>query len=81
EYRTFNTVLQTVHEQFSSLDASSTVDTADFEWGAIGGDCHNAGRYCVVGKKRSDAERGEVTSVVEDKSGATWVELNVQLLQ
>ncbi|CAK9023707.1 unnamed protein product [Durusdinium trenchii] len=81
EYKNFNSVLQTVHEQFSALDAASSIDTAEFEWGSIGGDIHNAGRYCVVGRKRSEAERGEITSVTEDKSGATWVELNVQLLQ
>jgi len=81
EYKNFNSVLQTVHEQFSALDAASSIDTAEFEWGSIGGDVHNAGRYCVVGRKRSEADRGEITSVTEDKSGATWVELNVQLLQ
>ena len=48
-YRNFNSVLQTVHEQFSALDAASSIDTAEFEWGSIGGDLHNAGRYCVVG--------------------------------
>eukprot|EP00434_Breviolum_minutum_P023285 symbB.v1.2.020540.t1/scaffold1725.1/size121579/5 len=48
-YKNFNSVLQTVHEQFSALDAASSIDTAEFEWGSIGGDLHNAGRYCVVG--------------------------------
>ena len=28
---------------------ASSIDTAEFEWGSIGGDVHNAGRYCVVG--------------------------------
>jgi len=42
EYKNFNSVLQTVHEQFSALDAASSIDTAEFEWGSIGGDVHNA---------------------------------------
>ena len=33
----------------STCSEASSIDTAEFEWGSIGGDIHNAGRYCVVG--------------------------------
>jgi hypothetical protein len=81
EYRLFNDTLRTVHTQFSSLDSSNAVNTKDFEWGAVGGDDDNAGRFCIVGPKRTDAERGEITSVASDKTDTSWLELNVQLLQ
>ena len=48
--------------RFSTIDSSSSVDTALFEWGVVKGDFRNAGRYAIVGPKRSEAERGEVAT-------------------
>ena len=31
--------------RFSTIDSSSAVDTALFEWGVVKGDARNAGRY------------------------------------
>ncbi|CAL1169150.1 unnamed protein product [Cladocopium goreaui] len=79
EYGRFNRVLQQVHQQFSTIDSSSAVDTALFEWGVVKGDARNAGRYAIVGPKRSDAERGEVAQTASNDNA--WIELNIQLLQ
>ncbi|CAK9043903.1 Mycosubtilin synthase subunit A [Durusdinium trenchii] len=71
---------------FSTIDSSSSVDTALFEWGVVKGDFRNAGRYAIVGPKRSEAERGEVATTASAwKHGGgndnAWIELNIQLLQ
>ncbi|CAK9118523.1 unnamed protein product [Durusdinium trenchii] len=79
EYGRFNRVLQEVHQQFSTIDSSSSVDTALFEWGVVKGDFRNAGRYAIVGPKRSEAERGEVATTASNDNA--WIELNIQLLQ
>ncbi|CAJ1416719.1 unnamed protein product, partial [Effrenium voratum] len=79
EYARFNRVLQEVHEQFSTIDSSSAVDTALFEWGVVKGDARNAGRYAIIGPKRSTAERGDVATTASNDNA--WIELNIQLLQ
>eukprot|EP00439_Symbiodinium_sp_Y106_P005937 s4972_g1.t1 len=79
EYGRFNRVLQEVHQQFSTIDSSSAVDTSHFEWGCVKGDSRNAGRYAIIGPRRSSAERGDVATT--ESNDNAWIELNIQLLQ
>jgi hypothetical protein len=52
--------------RFSTIDSSSAVDTALFEWGVVKGDARNAGRYVARRGRDADGIR------VELKGWATW---------